>query len=144
MKKYLFLLPLSLLLFCSHLSAQDANRLTKIIESQTVSYEDVFYLTDFISQNPHNTLAVKDKSLSVNYKDLAFILSKTFDIDNSIMYRVFNNSRYAFKMFQADGIIEDGIDPYDLPTGSIFLFMLNDCMERYGEGGIKENADNQE
>lgn len=147
MKKFLLVTVISLLLG-SQAFSQSADRVTDIIKTESVTYGQVAYLAGaslgVVDENDsYETALEKYKEAgiiaedvsatdAIKLRNIAFILSKTWNVKPTLMYRIFKNQpRYAFKTFQAASIIDMSDDPDKYCTGHEFLNVVTECVEFY-------------
>ena len=130
-------------------SAQNASVVSDIIEAEKISFSQAEYLCAVQSnivaesvslQEAHDKVQndfygkVKHDAIdSLDYSNAAFLIAKTWKIKKSLMYILAPSPRYAFKMLQADGVIDANKDPSQRLSGHDFLFMFSNCIEKYGE-----------
>ena len=131
------------------LFAQNADIVSKIIDSDNVVFADASYICavqmgsaeeSADSNEVHEAFEkelfgeVKHNAQSpVLLSDAAFMIAKAWNVKSSLMFRVFNNKRYAFSMLKADGIIDINADPSKKISGHEFLNMISACIDKYGE-----------
>ena len=147
MKKFLF--ALFTLVFTGVLYAQSSRVVTDILNSKSVTFGQVCYLSavnqGFVNDNASfgeciNVLFENDQlPIVVNEMtpvvmvDLAFLYAKIWHVKGGLMYRITNGSpRYAFKQLKSDGVIAKNSDPSDFVSGAEALNILTTCMFTYG------------
>ena len=130
--------------------AQSAEVITKILESEQVSYGEVCYLSavrqNLISEDATYSEAVEvlynkgQLPLQVDVNEPAYLINLSYifsriwpDVSGSLMYKLTKGSpRYTFKLFKAEGILNDKADPNDRVSGFEALSILTSCMITYG------------
>ena len=137
------------LLFAGAAFGQSADVITEILESKEATFGQVCYisavqqgLVEDSSNYEDAVTALQDagqipESISVDHSipavDAAFIYSQMWEIKGGLMYRITKGSpRYAFRQFQADGVISSSIEPNTLISGVDILRMYTACMRKYG------------
>lgn len=147
-------LLLFLILIAFPLSAQSADKITEILESnQSATFGQVCYLSavqqglideqaeyeDAIQVlfNAQQISELKAPEETINYQQAVHIFSKLWDIKGGLMYKITKGSpRYAFKQFQTDGVISKTADPSSKITGPAVLTMYTKCIKKYGNFDI--------
>ena len=128
---------------------QSADFISKMIEAEDVSYEDVAYLCainlELISEEDSGAEALaaldkakvfsmpKNPSDSVSYGVVANMFMKTWKIKGGLMYSITKANRYAFRELQYLGFIAVTENPSSKITGLEMLNLLTKCMEYVGE-----------
>ena len=152
MKKIVILL-LALFLSLSAY-AQSADVITEILSTEEVTFGQISYLTavqmniidDDASYEDAVTALyeggyipyVEDADSPVPAVDLAFLYSKLWKIKGGLMYRITKGSpRYAFRQFQADGIISSNVDPSNYISGAKALSIYTSCINKYSDFDMK-------
>lgn len=147
MKKF-FLIAVIGLLVIPHSFSQSADSVTEIIKTASVTYGQVAYLAGtslgIINDNDSYDTAVEEYKKAgliaedisatdaIKLKNIAFILSKTWNVKPTLMSRIFKDQpRYALRSFQAAGIIDILDDPDKLCSGHEFLNIVTECTEFY-------------
>ena len=128
MNKKISLLILVFLCFSFFsLSAQNADLVTEIIETEQVTFGQAAYLfavyLDLISDESTEIDAVnalvdagimkQQKSLdgSISHAAFAGLCMKAWDIPGGLMYSITHSNRYAFRELQVLGLISNSVDP---------------------------------
>ncbi len=144
MKKISFLV-LIFIFFCSVLTAQSAEKVTMMIESQTVTISDIAYFAatyfgisedEAESENALEALEeyvqfpkIDDKNASLTYEDFAYFCTQVWNIEGGIMLRLTKSPRYSFRELQSMGIIENGIQQKTLISGVEALTLMTKCID---------------
>lgn len=146
------LLLVSMFFIAGIASAQSANRVTEILGEKQVTYGEIAYLADS-ELNLVKESASYDEALNIaiekglikgspastdpiDYAAFAYACSKTWNINESLFYKITKSPRYAFKQLQALGIIPTTADPAQTITGRNALNIITLCIEQFGsEGG---------
>lgn len=153
MKKSIFLLAFTLLIV-GIAGAQSANRVTEILEENQITYGEIAYLAgsqlNLIQESASYDDALKSatdagiikgqhaSTDSANYAALAYACSKTWNISNSLFYKMTNSPRYAFKQLQSMGIISSNADPSQTVSGRTAMSIITLCIEEFdNEGGAE-------
>ncbi len=137
---------LSLLLLSSVLSAQSAEKISEIIDSQTVSCEQCAYLAAVYSglcgenvsySEAFNTLHenqwISDGTVAqrpVKLSELSRLCVKATGLKCGLLYRITKSDRYAFKELKALGILDASADPSMQVSGQNAISVLNNCIAR--------------
>ncbi len=152
MKK--FLLFFSTFFIASALSAQSADFVTRMLESDRATFGQVCYLSA-VSQNlvPESSKevdalnAVFEQGLIpqdiqpgdyVNYRQASAIFAKMWNIKGGLFFRLTKgNPRYAYRQFKNDGVVPMTSDPSMVPSGTDVLNMFTMGEKKYAktEGG---------
>ena len=153
MKKGILLI--SFLLFLAGVAgAQSADRVTEILNERQVTYGQVAYLADselnLIQANASYDDAVKAaleagilkgqhaSTDPIDYADLAYVCSKTWNISRSLFFKLTKSPHYAFKQLQSLGVIPANADPSQKVSGRNALYIITQCIEDFGnEGGAE-------
>lgn len=126
MKK--ILIALSALIFATVAYAQSAEEITKIINSEGVTYGQVCYLTavhnglvnDDASETDAMNAWFEENQLTnngsvdapINYQDTCFYFAKMWKINGNLFFRLTKgNPRYAYKQLKKDGVLPSSADP---------------------------------
>ena len=134
--------------------AQSADIITEILETDEVTFGQVCYLTavqmkiadDSASyEDAVNALyengyipVVEDYDAPVPAVDLAYLYSKLWNIKGGLMYRLTKGApRYAFRQFQADGIVGSDMDPSAFVSGEKALSIYTSCISKYSDFDMK-------
>ena len=142
------------LFLCLSAFAQSADVITDILETEEITFGQVCYLTavqmniidDSVSYEGAVTALyehgyipeVEDFDAPVPAVDLAYLYSKLWNIKGGLMYRLTKGSpRYAFRQFQADGIIGVDVDPANYISGEKALSIYTSCINKYSDFDMK-------
>ncbi len=151
MKKICFFI-LILTLFCGvAVFAQSADKVTEMIESQTVTLTDVAYFAstylsitgDEIEEDialaaiekhfPLSKIPRDDKNL--NYAEFAYFCTQVWDIKGGIMLRITESPRYALRELQSMGFISSSKLPKNEISGTDALTIMSQCIDYSIEKG---------
>ncbi len=132
-------------LFCTALSAQSAEKVTEMLEAETVSLADVAYFASTylgISEDEvENEVALADlaayvdlskigeRADSLAYDDFAYFCTTTWNIKGGIMLRATKAPRYALRELQAMGYIPMSINPKAKVDGPEALTIITNCID---------------
>ena len=142
------------LFLCLSAFAQSADVITDILETEEITFGQVCYLTavqmniidDSVSYEGAVTALyehgyipeIEDFDAPVPAVDLAYLYSKLWNIKGGLMYRLTKGSpRYAFRQFQADGIIGADVDPANYVSGEKALSIYTSCISKYSDFDMK-------
>ena len=135
--------------------AQSADVITEILGAEQATYGQVCYLSaihqglisdDASYEDAVNVLLEKGQIPedvgsydSVYMANLAFIYAQIWpNMKGGLMFRLTKGSpRYAFKQFQADGILSSRQSPSDFVSGAKALSIYTSCVNKYSEFNIK-------
>ena len=134
--------------------AQSADVITGLLESDEATFGQVCYLAavqeNLINENDSFETAVQalydngiipaveDPEAPIPLVDIAYIYSRLWEINGGLMYRLTKGSpRYAFKQFQADGILSSKQEPSDIISGAKALSIYTSCVNKYSGFDIK-------
>lgn len=124
--------------------SQTADSVTKMIESKTVSFEQVAYFAAVSNGLITEDVSVEDAVIALeskikksevktadalSYEDCAFVCAKAWNIKGGLMFTLFKNPRYAFKEFQAKKYIQESKNPKSKITGRDALYLITKCAE---------------
>lgn len=140
----------TLLLFCvAFLSAQNADALTRMIETDQATVGQTAYFLavyrDFVSENAteeESVAALQGQGICkadvkadelLTYKEFSGLLMKTFKIKGGLMYSLTKSDRYAFREMQVKGYIPASADPAAVISGYEILAVITDCLEDSGD-----------
>jgi len=143
------------------LHAQTADRIERLLELDTVSYqeatllvleasgrldpadktrgEEAFNFTKARGWLPANTKA----SNPINLKDLSILIMQTFDIKGGLFYSLFKTPHYAYRTLVYHNIIQGRADPLMNVSGELLLFTINRAMY-LGANSNEERAESNE
>ena len=142
------------LLLAISLYAQSADVITDILESKQATFGQVCYLAavqqNLISENDSYENAVQvlfenaiipnseDPLAPIPLVDIAYIYAHLWPVEGGLMFRLTKGSpRYAFKQFQADGILSRKQDPSDFVSGAKALSIYTSCVNKYSGFNMK-------
>lgn len=136
------------------LYAQSADVITDLLESKEATFGQICYLAavqqNLIDENDDYEKAVQsmyenklipgieDANEAIPLVDIAYIYSKLWTIKGGLMYRITKGSpRYAFRQFQADGILTAKNEPSDIVSGAKALSIFTSCINKYSGFDMK-------
>ena len=144
MKKIKFFV-LFFVVFCNIISAQSADKVTEMIEVQTVNLEEVAYFAssyyNIIDETEDNIVALTElkkyfqydkittPETALSYEDFAYFCTQTWNIKGGLMLMATKSPRYAFKELQFMGYIPQSIDPSTKIDGIQALTIMTNCIE---------------
>ena len=134
-------------IIATQVNAQVAGKLTQIINTEQATYGQACYMSavatgmaqdtdtyercfdilkseDIIRGNP----SLKDP---ITAKNFAYMISKTWNINNSVFYRITNHPRYAFKQMKAAGVIPSNYYPNKILSGQEMLNIITLCLDKF-------------
>ena len=83
-------------------------------------------------------VTAEDANEAIPLVDIAYIYSKLWIIKGGLMYRITKGSpRYAFRQFQADGILTAKNEPSDIVSGAKALSIFTSCINKYSGFDMK-------
>jgi hypothetical protein len=138
--------------FANPLHAQTADRIERLLEQKTVSYQEAALLA--LEASGHLDPAAYTKAGdafgfarergwlpanaeagdAVNLKGLSLLVTRAFGIKGGLFYAIFKNSHYAYRTLVHYNIIQGRADPLMYVTGELLLFTVNSAMYLYGSG----------
>lgn len=143
---------ISVLLSAAAAFSQSADKMTEILDTKTVTYQQAAYFfavaNGMANDSASETAAVEMLKQAKLIKEdvhgnepiplnqVAFLCANTWNVKGGLMYRIFKNPRYSFKQLQADGIISYTDDPSKILNGHQFMNVIVDCINLY-ERGVK-------
>lgn len=143
-KKFVFLFSLILNLSFSAYS-QSADKMSEILETQTVTYGQVSYLACVFSNTIDEDVTydkalatMKSNSLvpmSVKTNDpiklgkVAQIFARAANLKGGLMYTITKSQRYSFKELKAQDILPQNADPSMKISGREALAILQECID---------------
>ena len=147
MKKTLFIL-ISLFIGLS-VYAQSADVITEMLDAEQATFGQISYLAavqkELITEDASYDAAVQalydngiipdseDPTAPIPLVDIVYIYSRLWQVKGGLMFRITKGSpRYAFRQFQADGIISSKQEPSDYITGAKALSIYSSCLSKYG------------
>ena len=134
------------LVFDNPLHAQTAARIERLLEKETVSYQETALLVLEASGHldPANKTDVEDAFVfarergwlpantkagdAVNLKGLSLLITWAFDIKGGLFYTLFKNPHYAYRTLVYYNIIQGRADPLMYVSGELLLFTVNRAM----------------
>ncbi len=132
-------------LACVASVAQSAQKIADICDTAEANYGQVCYLIGTNSQliddqcSEEESFATIRKSAvfssektaqdSITMSDLAFLCSRTWNISESLLYKLTKSPRYAFKQLQALDIIPSNAYPDSKVTGTQLLDIITMCID---------------
>ena len=153
-KNIFFILFLSIL--CSALSAQSSDSITKMLDSKTVTFNEVSYFAAAYLDLEQDTVnldnaasvlqsAVKFPKLkntegALCFKDFAYICMRVWNIPGSLNYRLFKSPRYALRELKALRCIPPFTDPDAYITGRDMLYVMSKCAAAAEVRNAKEKS----
>lgn len=148
MKKRILVIATLLLLCAAVVSAQSADVLTRMIESDQSTVGDTAYFLAVyrgsVSENATAAEAVRALQSEgvcaedltadgiLTYRVFSGLIMRAFDVKGGFMYSLTKSDRYAFRELQAKGFISAGVDPLDVISGYEALAVINDCLSAFG------------
>ena len=145
MMKKIFVISIFLILGCLCFG-QSADIVSKMIESESVTYEDVAYFCAINlglandNTSGEDALAAlidakivsmpKNPKANITYDAVANMCMKTWDIKGGLFYTITKSDRYAFKELQYLGFISSSENPKKLVSGTDVLNLITRCMEK--------------
>ena len=148
------------LVFCMFMTAafaQSADKVTDILNSPKATYGQASYICasakSLIEDDASYEEAfqvLKEEGFikgshsadePIKIKHLAKLCVKTWDVQNSIMYRITGASRYALRVMKAEGVIADSKDPSSIPSGIDLLNIITACLDRYETSEFEQVED---
>ncbi len=150
MKKNLLLL--TFLFFSSTVFSQSADFITRVLESEKITYGQVCYFSAICQELvPEDASeidainAISERGIIfqniqpddfINYKQTAKIFAQIWNIKGGLFYRLTKgNARYAFKQFKNDGVMSQSADPSMIPSGVDLLNMFTIGEKLYASKG---------
>ena len=152
MKKYISCLAFLLLAGFS-IFAQRSEQITKIIESEKVTFAQVSYLpalyTNLISDEESET-AISDNAFQalknegyfsndinadseITLGQISCLYAKALNLKGGLFYSLFHSERYAFKELKARGVLPNESDPNMKLSGREAIDIFNTCLTIIGE-----------
>ncbi len=152
MKKITFITLVLALFAAGTVTAQSADKVTRMIGSEQVTLGQFSYfsasalgLVDDSATDEQAFQALKDNGYvktkgscdsPISLSQAAFICVKVWNIRGSLLLKLFPSPRYAFRQLQAEGIISTSADPSRKINGHEALNLLTSCMDAYGENTL--------
>ena len=141
-KKILICLFIGITCICF---GQSADFVTKMINAESVTYEDVAYLCAtnlgliLDDATPEEAMLALDKAgiydmpnnpkAEISYESLANMCTKTWKIKGGFLYSITKSDRYAFKELQSLGFIYTNVDPKETVSGIEVLNLITRCLD---------------
>jgi hypothetical protein len=134
------------LLFDCPLYSQTADRIERLLEKETVSYQEAALLAleasgrldpaskanaedAFGFAKARGWLSANTKANNaINLKDLSILIMQAFDIKGGLFYTLFKNPHYAYRTLVYHNIIQGRADPLMNVSGELLLFTVNRAM----------------
>ena len=145
MLKKIFVISIFLVLGCLCFG-QSADMVSKMIESESVTYEDVAYFCAINlglvndDTSPEDALVAlfeakifsmpKDPKANITYDAVANMCMKTWKIKGGLFYTLTKSDRYAFKELQYLGFISTSENPKKKVSGTEVLNLITRCLEK--------------
>ena len=105
----------------------------KIVDD-SASYEDAVVA---LYENGYIPI-IEEYDAPVPAVDLAYLYSKLWNIKGGLLYRITKGApRYAFRQFQADGIVSADMDPSTYISGEKALSIYTACINKYSDFDMK-------
>ncbi len=134
------------LIVCAFASwAQSADSVTKMIESQKVTYGQISYFTAIqsnlvteVASNEEAFAALKNSGVItkdcqasdfIPLEDFAYLCTRAWDIQGSLLYQFFPSPRYALRLLKAKNFIPASYDPFKNLSGRDALNIIYKCAE---------------
>ena len=141
------------LLFVTAAYSQSADVITEILDSKKATFGQACYISavqqDLIEDDASfddAIMVLKEEGQipeRVNSDDVipmidaVYIFSQMWDIKGGLMFTLTKGApRYAFRQFQADGLISSSVDPSFNLSGSDLLQLYTACVRKYGDFDI--------
>lgn len=137
------------------LNAQSADRISDIISSDRATCGQASYIAatalGIAGENASYDETVKlfsekgilkndcSASDAITMKQLAWLCANTWNVEGSLMLKIFKSPRYAFRQMKADSVIDVSADPDDVPDGHRLLAVITDCISKYEIKSVGEN-----
>ncbi len=155
MKKNVFL-SFFLLVFCALAFAQQADRVTAMLNAPSVTFNQAAYFASsylglgsegmsddeagkmLASFSSFPKLSVSEQPLTV--KEFAYFCVKVWKIKGGIGYTVFKAPRYALKELKALGFVPVFADPDTYVTGRDALYIMGKCADYAEAQSMREEA----
>ncbi|MCR5046122.1 MAG: hypothetical protein K6A42_06065 [Treponema sp.] len=148
MKRFAALIAFFLLTYV--VSAQSADKISQIIDSQEITYGQSAWLAcscatesgDKMSFEEAVSIAakkgwIKDGFISdgtINLQELCGMFVKVSQVKCGLLYRITKSDRYAYKELRANGTLDSSADPSMKVTGPNAVAILNSCIKKAGGG----------
>lgn len=148
MKKFFTVLILGIL-FVFSAAAQSSEKITEILKSEEMNFgqaayiiatykssvaEDADYAEAFQKLQEEGLISEKYESDDmINLATASFLCFRSMNLNGGLFYKIFKNSRYAFKELQAKGALPKDSDPQYSVSGREFFGLFNACVEIEGE-----------
>ena len=146
--KKLFVLVALLSSFAGMCFGQSAEKVSEMLEKKETTLGDVSYFSAVSQELAKEKTSseecfkiLKDKGFfsesqkasdAATIGDVAFVCSKTFGIEESLMYKIFKNKRYAYRQIKALGMLSSSSQESDCASGNDILALFSECIEKGG------------
>lgn len=146
MKKFLALFLFALTAAAA--SAQSAEKITQIIDSGEITYEQSAWLAcsyaqliqDDADYGQAMSAAVEKGWVSsgavaqnpIDLKDICGLFAKATGLKGGLFYRLTKANRYAYKEIKAMGVLDAAADPSMRVNGQNAVAILNACIKKTG------------
>ena len=142
-KNIFFILFLSIL--CSALPAQSSDSITKMLDSKTVTFNEVSDTVNLdnaasVLQSAVKFPKLKNTEGALCFKDFAYICMRVWNIPGSLNYRLFKSPRYALRELKALRCIPPFTDPDAYITGRDMLYVMSKCADAAEVRNAKEKS----
>ncbi len=132
------------LLFSAASFAQDAGKITEILNSEKVTYGQAAYLvavyTGAVSDNASDEAALKklsetglikntDAKDAITLSEYSQLCAKAVNLKGGLFYSLSGNARYVVKELKAKGVLPMDADPDYSVDGHEALSLLSNCIE---------------
>lgn len=134
--------------------AQSADVITEILDADQATYGEVCYLSavqqNFVKEDATYEDAIQalrsegqlvnsvDANEFIKAQDAAAVFAAMWHVEGGLMFRITKGApRYAFKQFQADGILSSSMDPATYMSGADVLKMYTSCVKKYSDFNIR-------
>lgn len=140
MKKFILVL-LATLSFSVCIFAQNAQKISEILESEKISNAQASYFVcvyqnfaDEATQENEAFEILAQKNLfksqekpeeKISLCQSCYLIAESSEMKGGIFYSIFHSPRYAFREFKALGIVPQNADPKQKVSGSEFIALLN-------------------
>lgn len=146
--KKLFVLVAMLCGFAGLCFGQSAGKVSEMLEKQEATLGDLSYFSAVSQELAKEKTSteecfkiLKDKGFfsesqkasdAATIGDVALVCSKTFGIEESLMYKIFKNKRYAYRQLKALGMLSSSSQESDCASGNDILALFSECIEKGG------------
>ncbi len=131
--------------FCAGIFAQSAEKVTEMLETDTITLEDIAYFAsiylDLIGDETQDNIAlstlenhvdlskITNREEGLTYTDFAYFCTQVWNIKGGIMLQITNAPRYAYRELRAKGFIKPEVFPNDHIAGFEALKIMTDCID---------------